>query len=402
MSYVDKAKLQEFSTKFWEAVGDKIGPVVVDSYYKEIKYWKERLHDTTCYFVEIPVADNDDQLIQPYLNYAADLTPNEYARSAKTTFTCSGIVVCLQDGDLVRGHVISRGKSVYDNTLTNVASTFKYVSINEDRTVSEFSVNGTTQQQMLANGAYTVFCAYYRLIENGVAADNSATTTNEGDPVSTTLVPYAAMGVLSDNTLLFLASDGRTEIDAGLNSVQAAQILIDKGCVDAWALDGGGSVSYNLLGAKFNKNIDSNGTEDRVIRVTFNVKKDEVSETVTDAFSKIGEEKQNIIQQLIPYINDVYAKTGMGNYPLVLAITANADLNTFVNPGRYNATSNTIAASLSNCPTSVSFTMTVEYISAAVHFYTLKDYNGDIYTRRNYIYSNANHFSAWKKVTRED
>ena len=368
-----------------------------DYYYPEITSWQERLYDTTCYFVSVPVRDSDNNIINPYLKYEADLTPLDHAIANHTTFTCNGTTGCLQNGSIVRGHVISRGHSVYNNTLTSVAGTFRYVSINADRTVTDYAVNNTTQADMLGNGAYNVFCAYYKLLDNGTIVDNSATVNNENKNVSTLYVPYSAIGVMSDNTLLFMAADGGTDIDKGLNSVNAANILLDKGCVNAWAMDGGGSVSYNVRGSKYNRNVDDDGTADRPVHITLNFKKDSKSDSVTEAFGKIGEEKQNLVKQVIPYINDLYDKhDSLINNE---AIASGTDLNTITAIGRYAATTSAVAGSLSNCPTSVAFMMEIIKISSTMSFYVILDYNADIYVRRNYVYSNANHFSAWKKVT---
>lgn len=370
-----------------------------DYYYPEITYWQERLYDTTCYFVSVPVRDSDGNIIDPYLKYEADLTPLDHAIANHTTFTCNGTTGCLQSGSIVRGHVISRGRSVYNNTLTSVANTFRYVSINADRTVTDYAVNNTTQADMLGNGAYNVFCAYYKLIGNGTIVDNSATVNNENKNVSTLYVPYSAIGVMSDNTLLFLAADGGTDIDKGLNSVNAANILLEKGCVNAWAMDGGGSVSYNVRGSKYNRNVDDDGTTDRLVHITLNFKKDSKSDSVTEAFGKIGEEKQNVVKQVIPYINDLYDKhDSLINNE---AIASGTDLNTITAIGRYAATTSAVAGSLSNSPTTVAFMMEIIKISSTMSFYVILDYNSDIYVRRNYVYSNANHFSAWKKVTTE-
>lgn len=354
------------------------------------------MHDTTCYFVRVPVRDSDNNIINPYLKYESSLTPLQHAIANHTTFTCNGTTGCLQGGSIVRGHVISRGHSVYNNTLTNVANTFRYVSIKADRTVVDYPVNNTTQADMLSDGAYNVFCAYYKLVENGAAVNNSGTLNNEGNNVTTYLTPYSAMGILSDNTLLFMAADGRTEIDKGLNSDIAAEIMIAKGCTDAWAIDGGGSVSYSVRGSKFNRNIDNNGMSDRLVHISLNFKKDSKSDAVTEAFGKIGEEKQNTVMQFIPYINDLYSRIDDN-----VEIPDNTDLNTITTVGRYAARGNASASTMTNSPTSVAFVLTIIKISSTITFHVLCDYNADIYVRRNYVYSNADHFTAWKKVTTE-
>jgi len=123
-----------------------------------------------------------------------------------------------------------------------------------------------------------------------------------------------------------------------------------------------------------------------------------INTIVQEIYAKIGEEKQNIIQQIVPVTNNLYAMNGFAEGAQNMA--SGDDLNNYTDVGRYEANPNSLAATLLNCPTSVSFSMDIKRINSTQYFYMITDYNGDVYVRRNHIYSDANHFTDWLCLTK--
>ena len=286
---------------FWETI-----EALHDCFVDNITAEKYRTNDTDCYTVTIPLNDSDGNIIEPYMAFSTTETPMQYAQNHGTTFTCNGTLNLLKtDNTWQVGNVISRGEVIYASNISGapVANDTKYLSINQDRSFTEFPIS-TTAAQMLAAGAYNVFTTYYKLVENGAALDLSGVTANETGRV-TDRNPNLALGYKSDKTLVFFACDGRTNIDAGLTSDEVAAQMVALGCSDAWMLDGGGSTSLNYQCSKMNRNIDGDGTVDRAIRFTFNVKKEDANDFMVPAFAKIGAEKQRLIEQLVPAIYKV-------------------------------------------------------------------------------------------------
>jgi Phosphodiester glycosidase len=60
---------------------------------------------------------------------------------------------------------------------------------------------------------------------------------------STARHPRSAVGVTSDDHLILLTVDGRTDLAAGMTCEELAQVMDQLGCVDALNLDGGGSTT---------------------------------------------------------------------------------------------------------------------------------------------------------------
>ena len=280
-----------------------------NDYYDEITYTKERFFDTDCYFVTIPMTDSAGDEIELYIGDAGSSgSPITYARDNHTTFTSNATL--NMGGSIGVGSLIANGQIVRDIDTSGVQYDANlYLGIKENRVLAEYQVNQTTAQQMLNDGCLQAWYVYYKILDNGTVIDMSEVVV--GDPtVPTARNPRQCLGQKADGTIIMLSCDGRTSINAGLTSEETAQLLLNKGCVNAWNLDGGGSASTEIKESKLNRNIDSDGTADRKIRYTLNVKKPTTNTAVAKAYSKISEEKQNVIQQLVPLINAA-AATGL-------------------------------------------------------------------------------------------
>lgn len=280
-------------------------------YYDEITYEKKRYNDETDYYViTVPKKDKYGKQIDLYVGDGGkgQDTPIQYAQKNHTTLTINASLPLTNTvtGQSRQPNVISNGVVVAGQNLIEegVPYNYMYLGVKADRTLADYQVNETTAKQMLDDGCLNVWNVYYKLIENGQKLDLTNVICNE-PTVVTDPNPRQAIGLLEDGTMLIVSCDARTDIDIGLTSDQLQDVMLELGCIEAWNLDGGGSTSTVIKGSKLNKNIDTNGTKDRRIRFTLNAKKEIKNIGIAQAFSKIGEEKQNIIQQIIPYINQV-------------------------------------------------------------------------------------------------
>lgn len=303
------------------------------SYYGDIAVEKDRTNNTDCYIATIPVLDSDGNTIKPYVASDADRSPLEYAQKNGTTLTTNTNISMrkVSGGTNARGNIIGAGEVLYSQDVTDalIPNKVGYLTISEDRqTVKTYPINTTLAVLQADPDVYNCMTYYYPLVENGVAVDNSSTTGNETGVVSNPN-PRLAIGVKADKSLVIFACDGRTGINAGLTSDELAAAMIAKGCVNAWNLDGGGSTSFNVMGSKLNRNIDDDGTADRAIHWTFNVKKPTNQKTVGDIFAKVGLEKQQTIQQIIPLVNYIDSKysAAISTINAKEDFISNADLN---------------------------------------------------------------------------
>ena len=297
-----------------------------NNYYDELNVTTERINDTDTYFVDIPKVDSHGQNITPYITQNAaywdwnsttsknvlqpfndkDRTPTEYARHAHTTLTVNGSSsVEINGNSFNEANVIGNGKVLRKwHNQTTMPDNFVYVCIMKDRSLKEYP-NTATTDQMLADGVQDCWLSYWRLINNRQLVDNSKSVGNEGHTRVNDKNPHLGFGIMSDGTLVIAACDGRTTLNNGLTSNEFAQAMLDHGCVDAWHMDGGGSTSVTYKGSKINRNIDGDGTQDRQIPFTFNIKKPNANGGIADAFSQAGKVKQEVLKQIIPAINNL-------------------------------------------------------------------------------------------------
>ena len=247
--------------------------------YYNFDYTMERHNNTDVYFVTIPKYNAYNQIVMPYVGIRnnANQSPNQYAMDNHTSLTInasltikapegSGITTAIpsiiSNGEIVRNNDNFVGSSLADNYL--------YLGIKSDRTLEDYKVNETTANQLLADGCVQAFDVYYKLIDNYFPVDLTNVVTNE-EGVVTNPNPRQVIAELNNGDIMIMTCDGRTDYDTGLTSAEMQTILISKNVKNAWNLDGGGSTSTSINGFKINKDIDVQGTEDRLIPYTLNV-----------------------------------------------------------------------------------------------------------------------------------
>lgn len=378
---------------------------VDDMYYDEITYEKARYYNTDCYLVNIPKYDTNSKIIMPYVDSTKGKGPLKYAQDNHTTLTTNGTLYIIDTQDNTRSGipvVIHNGEIIRNHSMISngVADNYLYLGITKDREIKEYRVNNTTAETMINDGCLEVFDIYYKLIEDGEALDLSSVVTKEPNVV-TNAHPRLAIGVKDDDSILIFACDGRTSLNVGLTSSELQQILIDKGCIKAWNMDGGGSTNVTIKGSKLNRNIDNNGTSDRTIGFSLNFKKIVSNKGISNAYSKIGEEKQNIIQQIIPYVEKCFNDSMNSQLPNKSTNIDNTNLN--------NLTEDVIIAYGNGCTnrpsTSNGYFINIphsnsDYIGLySTQFWFDRDYN-NIYERRliNGVFTDWEQVNGLKKA----
>ena len=272
---------------------------------------------TTYYLVTVPKLDSDENQIDIFADYDSTTTPLTYAQKNLTTLTVNSSLDFHVNSQLVAPAVIHNGEVKRESTFDSLASTYSYavyVGFDSNRVPHEYPIN-TTAQYMIDDGIVEASVAYYRLVTDGEARDVSDIGLSAAQ---LKVNPRMAMFTKSDGAICFLACDGRENIDEGLTPSELAQLMISKGAVQGWNLDGGGSTSMVICGSKINRNIDENGTADRKVRVYWSVGKKYSNPAVQKAFAQVGVEKQRLIKQLLTYISNAAAPVQNGKDPTTL------------------------------------------------------------------------------------
>lgn len=281
-----------------ETARNNIESLNKNNYYEEISYSKNRGNSTDYYITEIPKQDSTNNTIDLYVADAGEnKNPLEYAHENYTTLTIN--VGFPSDRCYVGNGVILKDIK----TPVVKPSESYYIGITRNRELKEYKIeNVVNAQQLINDNCYNVFPAYFKMINNGnivTTYPHSEWAQNLADAIH----PRQAIGVKNDGTIIVATCDGRTSHDKGMTSPQLAQIMLNNGCVNAWMLDGGGSACTIYKGTKINKNIDNGGTTIRYVQYILNVKQRTYNKPNGDAFNNTGKLKQNIIGEILPFIN---------------------------------------------------------------------------------------------------
>lgn len=275
-------------------------------YYSEIDSYKERNYHTDCYFSTIPVLDDDGEYINFYVDYVADKNPLEQAQEFYTSITVNGNAT-LDIGEPVyrAGITISNGVVINSRSFSGYSNPNPmYIGIKKDRSYVDYQMNtNITPAQMLEDGCWNVFNCYFKLVSNGSITDLSNVYWNEYTVTEDDEDVWMLLGFKANKDIVIMTCDGRTNINDGLTVRECGNLMIAKGCVDVYCLDGGGSACLVVNGSKFNRNIDGNGTVVRSAHYTLNAKKPSRNVAVERSYSNTGLEKQRLIEQIIPYVN---------------------------------------------------------------------------------------------------
>ena len=304
------------------AISDSLYAHVINNFggnnYYDINFSTQRINNTTCYITEIPLNDEDGNLI-PFSLKQAQKTVSAYAQDTKSSVTINGPAFC--DATHQYGTIISDGEVLADVNMSDVPNCYYYIGISEDRTFKDYRANQNRVQDLLNDGCKQAFLAYWRLIINNQVQDFTEIASElYDDNVVTNPHPRQCIGQKADKTIVILTCDGRTPLDKGLTSSEMASIMQDLGCVNAWNLDGGGSTTTVIKGYKINKSIDNNGLSERIHKYLLTTNREITNSELGNSFSSAGKHINDIYNKLLPII-----------LQSVITQTNGANLNTLTN-----------------------------------------------------------------------
>lgn len=221
--------------------------IITDSSYKdskiEIQITTEREKETTYYVADISIKDAS-LLKTAFAN-------NSFGRNIKETTSSiaeENNAILAINGDFYgfrdSGYVLRNGE-LYRSTINN--SEDLVIDKNGDfKIIKENEVDISTLED---EGVLQVFSFGPALVENGESS------VDENDEVGKAMVsnPRTAIGQVDSLHYIMIVSDGRTSESEGFTLKKLSEILIDKGCITAYNLDGGGSSTMVFNGKVINK-----------------------------------------------------------------------------------------------------------------------------------------------------
>ena len=152
------------------------------------------------------------------------------------TLTVGGRLVCTVDQvlDSSSSIPIPEGKLVL--TVNKQNNEWLLGQVTSLRPGDQVSIDVTAADSRW-NNVVTAIGGFYKIVTNGQVGPQTDSTPN----------PRTAIGIKADGSVVFYAIDGRQPgYSVGATLTQVAQRLIELGCVEAVALDGGGSTTLGV------------------------------------------------------------------------------------------------------------------------------------------------------------
>ncbi|MGG7143127.1 phosphodiester glycosidase family protein [Clostridium nigeriense] len=233
------------------SISDDKGEVVIteNSYSDEnieISIESDRENGTTFYVADIIIKD-------PSLLKTA-FADNSYGRNIKevtSEIASENNAILAINGDFYgfrnSGYVLRNGVAYRDSVSTDEYG--EALVIDSEGNFKIINEVETSMSELESQGVLQVLSFGPALVENGESV------VGENDEVGKAMVsnPRTAIGQVGPLHYIMIVSDGRTSESEGFTLKELSNILISRGCITAYNLDGGGSSTMVFNGKVINK-----------------------------------------------------------------------------------------------------------------------------------------------------
>lgn len=212
----------------------------------EIAIERDRENGTTFYVADITIK-NPNLLKTAFAN-------NTYGRNIKeatSVIASENNAILAINGDFYgfrnSGYVLRNGVAYRDTISTDEYG--EALVIDSEGNFEIINESETSMSDLESQGVLQVLSFGPALVENGESV------VGENDEVGKAMVsnPRTAIGQVGPLHYIMIVSDGRTSESEGFTLKELSNILVDRGCITAYNLDGGGSSTMVFNGKVINK-----------------------------------------------------------------------------------------------------------------------------------------------------
>lgn len=268
----------------------------MEPYYSGITTQKKTAYNTDYFVTVVPKVDAKGKPMRWQLGIANDAYTGdelestlEFAHRKNATIAINCGIFDIEAGKPI-GVMIKDGRIVQTGVPSE--DKYQYLAIMQDGSFRVYH-RSTAAGKMLADGATDAVCIFGTLLRNGQLVEQTDLRYE----------PRQSIGVAADGSVIIISVDGRKPgEDNGVNYGQLAQLHAEHGSVNAWILDGGGSVSTVLRGVKQNDNVDYFYIDRKVNNFLY-IAKPTTEDPTTSAANDLGKAKQMLIEQIVENIN---------------------------------------------------------------------------------------------------
>ncbi len=149
------------------------------------------------------------------------------------------------------GVILREGEILYDDPAKKASTSIPnrdILALFEDGDLRVYDYNGITAEQLKADGAYDVLSFGPVLLRDGEITEQ---TKNISAHQSNN--PRMGIGLVEKGHYVAIMAEGRIKGSKGCTLSEFAQMFLDKGCVSAYNLDGGGTATMMFMGEYINQ-----------------------------------------------------------------------------------------------------------------------------------------------------
>lgn len=265
-------------------------------YYSGITTQKKSTATTDYYVTIVPKTDGNGQPMRWKLGVANDAYDGvgvestvDFAHRKNATIAINAGVFNIDTGAPL-GILIKDGRIVQTGVPSE--DKYQYLAIMSDGSFRVYSRN-TAAGKMLNDGATDAVCIFGSLIVNGSLITQTDLRYD----------PRQSIGIRNNGDVVIVSVDGRKPgEDQGMSYDELAAIHVQEGSVNAWILDGGGSVATVLRGVKQNDNVDYFYV-DRPVNNFLYIQKENATDPTTNPANDLGAVKQHLIEKIVENID---------------------------------------------------------------------------------------------------
>lgn len=149
------------------------------------------------------------------------------------------------------GVILREGNILYDDPAKKASTSIPnrdILALFEDGDLNVYDYNGITAEQLQTDGAYDVLSFGPVLLKDGEITEQ---TKNISAHQSNN--PRMGIGLVEKGHYVAIMAEGRIKQSKGCTLSEFAQMFLDKGCVSAYNLDGGGTATMMFMGEYINQ-----------------------------------------------------------------------------------------------------------------------------------------------------
>jgi len=230
---------------------------ITDSIHIDLKRWTD-VEETLVWF-EGDIHTSDETPLMAYLSNPDKKYPGKGYKDPRELAKENQVVLAITDdhfgdrwnGGVRPGVIVRNGKIIHDNTFKDGQGKFpnlEVLAVFEDGSMKTFKSDAHTAQEYIDMGVVNTYAFGPILVENGQLSEYMLR-----DEYYTYREPRCAIGMIEPHHYFVLVAKGRSSDSKGVYLTWLADKMMEKGVVEGFNLDGGGTAALMWMGEMLNK-----------------------------------------------------------------------------------------------------------------------------------------------------